>query len=123
MNREPKEIIVNQSDNGPWIVYGAYLANFLVPVLGAIVGLVWAYLNRSDANFVVASHYRFAIRTFWMGILYSVISTILFVISFGLLGFLTWPLVAIWWIVRVVKGMVHYNRDEAHPDPDSWFIG
>lgn len=123
MNHDTNDIIVNPTDNGPWIVYGAYLANFLVPVLAAIAGLVWAYVSQGQAGGVARSHYRFAIRTFWMALLYSVISTVLFLMSFGLLGFLTWPLVAIWWLVRVVKGMVYFNRGQAHPNPESWLVG
>lgn len=116
-------LIVDRADKGPFIVYGAYIASFVFPLFATLVGLVWAYVSRANASAQVQSHYQFAIRTFWIGMLYGVLTTILVLMSFGLLGFVLPLALAVWWIVRVVKGAIHYNRGEFHPNPTSWWVG
>lgn len=122
MNSE-NNLIVDRADKGPYVVYGAYIASFAFPLFATLVGLVWAYIARSDASAQVQSHYQFAIRTFWIGLLYSLIVGVLVFASFGLLGLILPLGLAIWWIVRVVKGAIHYHRGEFHPNPTSWWIG
>ncbi|MXZ09042.1 MAG: hypothetical protein F4Y79_06295, partial [Gemmatimonadetes bacterium] len=46
------------------IVYILYLAELVVGITG-LIGVIMAYVNRSDAPEWLASHYRFQIRTFW----------------------------------------------------------
>lgn len=98
------------------IVYILYLASLLVGVTG-IVGLVMAYVNRAGAPEWLQTHYRFQIRTFWIGLLYVFIGllTIILIIGVLWLGF-----VLIWFIVRCAKGMRAIARGEAHPEPETW---
>src|SRR5258708_39589824 len=49
------------------IVYILYLVGLIVPMT-PIVGLIMAYVNYGDAPEWVQSHYRFQIRTFWIGL-------------------------------------------------------
>lgn len=51
----------------PMAVYILYLVGFLAGIT-ALVGLVLAYVNRSDASAWLQSHYTFQIRTFWIGL-------------------------------------------------------
>ena len=60
-----------------------------------------AYVNRGGAPEWVETHYRFQIRTFWIGLLYGVISLIT---VFILIGFLFALFTLVWWIVRCAKG-------------------
>jgi uncharacterized membrane protein len=82
-------------------VYILYLVGLIVP-LTPIVGVIMAYVQHGDAAEWVQSHYRFQIRTFWIGVLYSVIGIITCVI---IVGFFWLCFVLVWWVVRSVKGM------------------
>lgn len=118
------------------IVYILYLTELLIgPVMG-LIGLILAYVYRSDAPERLASHYRFQIRTFWIGCLYLIITGIavlmgmvafsddeefigglMFVVGAVVLVFLV-----IWLIIRCIKGLKYELREEAYPDPKGWFF-
>ena len=104
------------------IIYILYLIS-LVPFAGfilAIVGVIMAYLNQKDADEMLKTHYRFQIRTFWIGLLYLFISALLL---FVLIGYLVWLFYVVWLIVRCVKGKQALDKNEAHPNPASWMFG
>ncbi len=99
-----------------------YILHLLSLIFGvpSLVGLIMAYINKGDAPEWVQSHYRFHIRTFWIGLLFGVIGavTVVFVVGILILVF-----VFVWWIVRCVKGMKYMSQGSAHPDPASWMFG
>ena len=95
------------------LVYILYLIGLAVGITG-IVGLVMAYMNRSIAPAWVQSHYTFQIRTFWIGLLGSVIGIAL---TFILIGFLVLLAVVVWYVIRCIKGMQYMGRSEAYPNP------
>ena len=97
-------------------VYILYLASLLVGVTG-IVGLVMAYVKRDEAPEWVQTHYRFQIRTFWIGLLYMMVGLVTAII---LIGFLVWLAAVVWLIVRCVKGMQAVSRGEAYPNVTTW---
>lgn len=101
------------------LVYILYLAGLLVPLL-SVVDVVMAYVNQSDADDWVRSHYRFQIRTFWIGLLYVFIGCLLLV---AVVGMLILGLTAIWIIIRVVKGMKYLAANQPHPEPETWWFG
>jgi len=98
------------------IIYILYLVSLVVG-LTAIVGVVMAYMNRADAPAWVATHYRLQIRTFWIGLLYALISA---VTIFVLIGFLFALFTLVWWIVRCAKGMQRLSRGQAYENPATW---
>ena len=100
------------------IVYILYLVGIIFGITG-IVGVVMAYINRSDAPEWLRSHYQFQIRTFWIGALYMLIGVILAFVIIGYLVLLFW---VIWLIVRCVKGMKSLDQKEAHPNPTGWMF-
>ena len=64
------------SDHGlALIVYLLYLAGFLTGV-SAVVGLIIAMMQIERADPVSRSHFRFQIRTFWIGLAYIVAGVI-----------------------------------------------
>lgn len=116
------EIVNTQTSNDTGsakLIYILYLASLVVGITG-IIGLVMAYINKSDSDSMLNSHYRFQIRTFWIGLLMAVIGmfTVMIVIGWFILLFLT-----IWMIIRCVKGLKYLNEGKAHPDPTSWMFG
>lgn len=98
------------------IVYIAYLAAFAFPPL-SIAGLVLAYVNRETAPDWLKSHYTFQIHTFWIGLLFSCISFVLFVVVIGVLGLFA---TMAWWVVRCALGVNRLMLREAYPNPTSW---
>lgn len=100
------------------IIYVLYLVSLIVGIT-AIIGVAIAYLNRGKAGGWAESHYTWAIRTFWIGLLFSLVSAFLMVIGIGFLLFLA---VAVWAIIRVVKGLQKAGRSEAIDDPETWLI-
>ncbi len=101
------------------LIYILYLLSLIFGVT-SLVGLVMAYINKGDAPEWVQSHYRFQIRTFWIGLLFGVIGAV--TVAFGV-GILILVFVCVWWIVRCVKGMKYISRGSALPDPASWMFG
>lgn len=101
---------------GANIVYILYLVSLVVGITG-IVGLVMAYVKQGDAPEWVQTHYRFQIRTFWIGLLYMAIGLVTAVI---LIGFLVWLFAVVWLIVRCVKGMQEISRGEARANVTTW---
>jgi uncharacterized membrane protein len=100
------------------LVYILYLVGIILGITG-IVGVVMAYINRSDAPEWLQSHYQFQIRTFWIGGLYMLIGAILMFVLVGYLVFLFWM---VWLIIRCVKGMKSLDLKQAHPNPTGWMF-
>jgi uncharacterized membrane protein len=105
--------------NNVKLVYVLYLASVVVG-LTILIGLVIAYINRGQAaGSWAASHYTYQIRTFWIGLLYSVIS---FALMFIAIGFVLIVGVAIWGIVRCVRGLQWASAGKPVPNPETWMI-
>ena len=80
----------------------------MVVGITAIVGLIINYVKKEDAaGTLYESHFDWQIRTFWWGLLWSVLGFIL-IFAFGL-GLIVWFVAGIWAIYRVVKGWLKWN--------------
>ncbi|MER9183647.1 DUF4870 domain-containing protein [Mesorhizobium sp. M0159] len=101
------------------VIYILYLAGLAIGVSG-IVGVVLAYINRGKAGGFVESHYTFLIRTFWIGLLYALISALLMVVVIGVVLIFA---VAVWFIARCILGLQALQRGEPVKNPESWFLG
>jgi uncharacterized membrane protein len=97
-------------------VYILYLVGLVVGIT-TIVGVIMAYVNRGDAPEWVQTHYRFQVRTFWIGLLYGLIGALTCIIVVGLFFLL---FVLVWWIVRCVKGMQTIARGVPYERPATW---
>jgi uncharacterized membrane protein len=101
------------------LVYGLYLVSVLVGVT-MLIGLVMAYINRGQvAGTWAESHYTYQIRTFWIGLLYSVISVVLMLV---LIGFLLIFVVLIWVFARCIRGLQWAGNGQPVPNPKTWFV-
>jgi uncharacterized membrane protein len=105
-----------QSDTSAKAVYALYLASLVVGIT-ALVGLVMAYVNVGDAQEPLKSHYRFQIRTFWIGLLYFTIGVLL---ALAVVGFVVIAFFYVWLIVRCVKGLKALDRREPYPKVETW---
>lgn len=96
-------------DDDPMMVrigYALYLASLLTGIT-ALAGLVIAYIYRGRSPAWLRDHYTFLIRTFWIGLLYMVLATILSPLGVGLL---LYPLITVWLIVRCARGWRELER-------------
>ena len=95
-----------------------YLVGFIVGIT-ALAGLVIAYMNRGKAGGFVETHYTWLIRTFWIALLFSLVSALLIVVLIGVVGMIA---TAVWVLVRLVKGLQALGRNEPVADPLTWWI-
>lgn len=100
------------------IIYILYLASFVFGVT-VLIGIVIAHLNAGKSEAWLEAHYTWVIRTFWIGLLYALIS---FVLAFILIGFLLMLLVAVWFIIRCIIGLQALGRNEPIQNPQSWIL-
>lgn len=101
------------------VVYLLYLCSLLLGVT-AIIGVVVAYIYDGDGPEWLRSHYRFQIRTFWIGLLFV---TICVVTSLILIGYFLGFVLALWLIVRCVRGLKYASQGSPYPNPASWAFG
>jgi uncharacterized membrane protein len=117
----------------PAVVHGLYLAGAVTGGVTMFIGLIVAYANLADAGPRNFSHYRFAIRTFWLSIAWFLIGLALFLaglvlaivlvgIPIMLVGGLILGAVGVWIGVRCVLGIYYLAKGEAYPRPRSWLI-
>lgn len=92
------------------IVYACYAVS-LFTVFPMIIGVVLAYVKRDDVQGTwLRSHFSWQIRTFWWGLLWSVIGWILFITLIGIpLAYALWGLVWLWGLYRTAKGWLRLN--------------
>lgn len=115
------DIVTIEADKGlmtwGWISYILHLVVAVAAVLpGAqvsiallLVALMIDLVKRGDAvNTWQASHFSWRIRSvIWAGILYLLTSWLwlLFIVP----GWIAWGLISIWFLYRIVKGMMRMN--------------
>jgi uncharacterized membrane protein len=91
------------------LIYALYAASFLVGIT-AIVAIVMNYIKKDDvAGTFLESHFRWQIRTFWFGLLWSVVGIVLMVVLVG------WAVLfanTVWMIYRIVKGWLRLNDNK-----------
>jgi uncharacterized membrane protein len=100
------------------IIYILYLVGLVMPLL-TIIGLVMAYINIEDSEEWLQTHYRFQIRTFWLGLLFSAVSSLLTVIF---IGYFLLIVTVIWFVIRCIKGLKFLDQQQAHPNAVTWMI-
>lgn len=114
--QQPPYAPQSTSDSTAKIVYVLYLVSLVVGVT-SLVGLVMAYVNVGDAPESLRTHYRFQIRTFWIGLLYGVAGVLLTLLGIGIVILV---FAAVWLVVRCVKGLKHLDRREPYPNVETW---
>lgn len=101
------------------IVYVLYFVGYFIGI-SWIIGVIIAHVQAGSADALLASHYRFQIRTFWIGLLYIVVGIVLTFVLIGYLVLLWW---LIWSLIRNVKGILALNENRPIGDPESWLFG
>jgi uncharacterized membrane protein len=80
-----------------------------------VVALIIDLVKKSDAEGTwQASHFSWRIRTvIWAGILYLVTAPLW--LAFLIPGMIAWAIISIWFLYRIVKGMVRMNASQPLP--------
>ncbi len=95
------------------VAVGAVLPSAQPSVALLLIALVIDLVKRSDAQGTwQASHFSWRIRTvLWAGVLY-VVTAPLWLLLF-LPGWIAWCVISIWFLYRIVRGMVAMNQSRA----------
>jgi len=102
----------------PRVTYALY-AVALVTGIPMLIGLIVAYVARSEAPAWLQSHYNFLIRTFWYGLVLIAIGILTWIFAVGM--FLLW-LLPVWYVVRIVRGWMLLENQKPVPNPESWLF-
>ena len=104
-----------------WVSYVLHLVVAVAAVLPAaqpsvgllLIALVIDLVKRSDAHGTwQASHFSWRIRTvLWAGVLYIVTAPLWLLFFFP--GWIAWGLVSIWFLYRIVRGMLAMSKNQA----------
>jgi uncharacterized membrane protein len=98
------------------LVYVLYFVGFFIPIT-ALAGVILAYARRGGGDPVSESHYLFQIRSFWMGLLATVVGGLLTAVLIGYLILLVW---IVWALFRFITGLTKLFNDAPVADPESW---
>jgi uncharacterized membrane protein len=97
------------------VAVGAVIPGTQPSVALLIVALVIDLVKKSDADGTwQASHFSWRIRTvIWAAILYLVTAPLW--LAFLVPGMMAWIAISIWFLYRIVRGMVAMNANQALP--------
>ena len=95
------------------VAVGAVMPGAQPGVALLIVALVIDLVKKSDAEGTwQASHFAWRIRpVLWAGVLYVVTAPLWLLFFFP--GWIAWGLISIWFLYRIVRGMVSMNKGQA----------
>nr|WP_295708755.1 DUF4870 domain-containing protein [uncultured Halomonas sp.] len=100
------------------VVYALYLASFFLGFT-SIIGVIIAYVYKGKGPVWLDEHYRYQIRTFWIGLVYGIVFSVLTLI---LIGFPLLLALAVWLIIRCVKGFKGLQEKRSPSNVDSWLF-
>lgn len=110
------------------LVYILSLAGLLTGGLTSIVALVLGLMKKSEAvGTIYESHFEFVNRTNIFGLVGSIAIWIVgLLLMLILIGAIILPLglaaIAIWYIVRLVVGLLKLNEGQPYPTPQSFML-
>ena len=84
----------------------------------AVVAVIMGAVGRDGVRGTfLESHYDYLSKTFWWGLLWLVLFTVMFVVTVvGIfLLFIPWTILTVWYIYRVIRGWLLLN--EGRPAP------
>ena len=95
------------------VAVGAVIPGAQPGALLLVIALIIDLVKRSDADGTwQASHFSWRIRTvLWAGVLYIVTAPLW--LLFLLPGWIAWCVISIWFLYRIVRGMVAMNQSRA----------
>ena len=98
-----------------------YILLMVSTIIGfsGLIALIMAYVFKDDSAEWLQTHYRFQIRTFWIGLLYATIG----LFTFGIvIGYFILLFTIIWMIIRCAKGLKQLGNNQPVRNVESWFF-
>lgn len=106
--------------NQPTIVACLYLASIVTGITG-LIGVILAYVWQGEGHADwMDSHYRFHIRTFWMGLALGIAGAVVSILTLGLAYLVVVPLWIVWLAVRTIKALLAAQRQMPVDSADTW---
>lgn len=118
------DIIVNDADQASeserTTLTIAYVLHVIGPFTAFLLNLAGLILNHIKAaesrNHYIRSHHVWMLRTFWWYLLWNVLSGALFITIILIpLGYIGFGVAFLWWIYRVVRGLINYAERRPMP--------
>ena len=100
------------------VIYILIIMGTIIGITG-IIGLAMAYVMKDGSDDWIQSHYRFQIRTYWIGLLYTIIGIITLNI---MIGYFILVYTFVWVIVRCTKGLKQLEDDQPVKNLESWLF-
>jgi uncharacterized membrane protein len=130
--RSPLEEVLNDKTYVVSI-YILYLLGFFTGAVTTVIGLIMAYTLKGGAGQRAYSHYIFAIRTFWLTLLWSMIgglvlgvgcilSMILIGVPIVIVAGIGFCILPIWFAVRCVIGLIAAIDDRPYRPLRAWGV-
>lgn len=102
-----------------YVAYICYILSIIFAGIPSLIGLIIAYVKRKDVQGTIYAEYcTFLIRTFWISFILGLIGLITSFIGIGLVVLIIGGL---WFVVRVVVGLVKLHSDQAVNQPVGYF--
>ena len=100
------------------VIYILLIISTIIGVTG-LIAVIMAYVNNDNSEHWLQTHYRFQIRTFWIGILYAFIGALL---SQVIIGYLILLFTFFWLIIRCAKGLKQLEKRQPVKNLESWLF-
>ncbi len=100
------------------IIYILLIISPIIVITG-IIALIMMYMNNDDTDNWLQTHYRFQIRTFWIGFLYFAVGAIL---SPVIIGYPIMLFTFFWLIIRCAKGLKQLGKHQPVQNLESWLF-
>lgn len=118
--RDPQTEPVVSDDKWPLIAAILFLLGLFTAALATLAGLILAYMKKGEAaGSYGRSIYIYLIRTFWIGMLFTVLSILL---SFVGIGILLGAVTSVWYVIRVVKATIAAADKRPIDNPQTWMV-
>ena len=112
------EIANNNTSSIAKVNYILQIVSTLIGITG-IIAVIIAYVNKDDTDDWLQTHYRFQIRTFWIGTLYIMLGLFLYQV---IIGYIILLFAFFWFIIRCAKGLKQLENNEAVKNVESWLF-
>ena len=96
------------------IMYALYAISLLT-AFPMFIGVIVAYLGRSDAQVRYRSHLHYGIKAFWMSVIGVIIAFVLAIITLGLLSWLAFGIVWLYVAWKTGRGWMRLIDDLPAP--------
>jgi uncharacterized membrane protein len=109
-------------------IYILYLLGFFTGAVTSVIGLIMAYMLKGGAGPRAYTHYIFAIRTFWLTLVWSLIGSVVLgvgcllgipILILAAVGFCILP---IWFAARCVIGLIAALDDRPYAPLGVWGV-